>query len=246
MKAKSPLLRRPYLIHFAFRLCVLGFVVAMYFLAPESFGVLVDGRFFQSFGWLHILWIIWVIDMIRQLIPTKGYLPLGSLKQFRNFYKPIKTLVERAELLPFIRKNGMDFLKVLGVWTLLVAGIGVLWWMDILREKELLLLSVVFFVLDLTFVLFWCPFRVWILKNRCCTTCRIFNWDHMMMFSPIMFIPSFYSISLFGLSMIKFLIWECCFILYPERFCEETNAALHCQNCTDKLCRSAGQRASYH
>ncbi len=183
-----------------------------------------------------MLWLVWIVDMTIQLIPARGYLPLGSLKQFKSFYKPVKRLIDKKELVPLFKKSWLDSLKALALWSLIIAVIGVLWSLDILQGKELLLVSVVFYVLDLTFVLFWCPFRVWILKNRCCTTCRIFNWDHMMMFSPLLFIPGFYSVSLFGLAVIVFAVWEVCFILHPERFHEETNAALNCNNCTDRLC----------
>ena len=33
-----------------------------------------------------------------------------------------------------------------------------------------------------------------------------------------------------------FLLWETCILMYPERFWEQTNAALKCSECTDKLC----------
>ncbi|MBQ8537093.1 MAG: hypothetical protein IJ461_06810, partial [Clostridia bacterium] len=66
------------------------------------------------------------------------------------------------------------------------------------------------------------------MKNRCCTTCRIFNWDHLMMFSPLVFIHSFYAQSLFLLALAVFFVWEGCILLYPERFWEQTNEALRC------------------
>ena len=103
-------------------------------------------------------------------------------------------------------------------------------------SKILLLLSVVFYVCDLICVLFWCPFRVWFMKNRCCTTCRIFNWDHIMMFSPLFFVPGFFTWSLCGVSIIVLAVWEISFALHPERFYEGTNEALRCSNCTDRLC----------
>lgn len=174
--------------------------------------------------------------MVLQLIPAKGYLPLGSLKQFKEFYKPIKKLLDKNELVKFIKKSWIETLKISVVWILIIAGVGIVRVFNIIGIKEILLISVVFYVLDMIFVLFWCPFRVWILKNRCCTTCRIFNWDHMMMFSPLLFIPGFYSFSLFFFSVAVLLVWELCFFNHPERFCEDTNAALKCNNCVDKLC----------
>ncbi len=236
-------LRERYLARFGFRVGVLALTVVLYFAAPRSFDVVKGTTFFQRFFWLHLLWLYWIVDMIRQLIPTNRALALGSLKQFRHFYRPIKEKLQHAQLRDIFRKGRVDSWKVLGIWTALVAGIGVLWAVGVLKEKELLLVSVAFFVLDLTFVLFWCPFRTWILKTRCCTTCRIFNWGHLMMFSPLLFIPGFFSATLFGLSAVVFLVWEARFLLYPERFFEETNEALRCANCADPLCGMPAKRA---
>ena len=74
------------------------------------------------------------------------------------------------------------------------------------------------------------------MKNKCCTTCRIFNWDHLMMFTPMLFIKGFYSYSLILLAFGVFAVWEICVFLYPERFWENSNMALKCSECTDKLC----------
>ena len=229
-------LRDHYLARFGFRVAVLLLTAVLYFAVPRSFDAMKGDGFFRHPSWLHLLWFYWIVDMVRQLLPTRRKLALGSLKQFRHFYKPIRDRLHRKDLLRIIRKGWVDSWKVLGVWTLLMAGLGLLRAKGILLERELLLVTVTFFVLDLTFVLFWCPFRAWILKNRCCTTCRIFNWGHMMTFSPLLFVPGFFSASLFGMSIVVFLVWEIRFLLYPERFFEETNEALRCVNCSDPLC----------
>ncbi len=236
MKVKVSQFRRLYKIRYVFRLFVLLFTLVMYFYNPHSFAVLYGSNFFREFTWLHGLWLVWIVDMVLQFIPAKGYFPLGSVKQFKRFYRPSKKILYRKEILSLLKKGCLDSLKVLAIWTILTFIIGIFWAEKKIVEKDLLLISVVFYVLDMTFVLFWCPFRVWILKNRCCTTCRIFNWDHLMMFSPLLFIQGFYSISLFIISILVFLVWEICFFSHPERFFEETNASLRCSNCTDKLC----------
>lgn len=231
-----------------FRACVLTFAVIMYFLLPQSFVVLEGWNFFRNFSWLHLLWLIWVIDMIWQLVPAEGYLTIGSLKQFGRYYVPAQDMPDVTIRKAIFRQNLLDAGLVLAVWILFVAGIGVLWRLEILQTRELLLVSTAFYVLDLIFVLYWCPFRVWFLRNRCCTTCRIFNWDHLMMFSPIVFVPGFFSYSLFGMSLIVFFIWEISFLRHSERFCEATNDALKCRNCSEVLCgnnlRGRGNRSS--
>lgn len=236
LRVTFPRLRRLYFLRYVLRLCVLAFVLVMYFLRPRSFGVLSGWNFLYSFSWLHVLWVIWAMDTVRKLIPQKGLMPLGSLKHFKSFYKPSKVRKGGEQLGRFLRKSGLDSLKVLIVWALLLAVVAVLWHLGLLEVKELLVCAVVLYVLDLTCVLFWCPFRELILKNRCCQTCRIFNWDHLMIFSPLLFVPGFFSISLICIAFVVFSVWEISFILHPERFSAETNAALRCDNCTDQLC----------
>ena len=233
---KSMQLRKLFQARFVFRLCVLALTIVMCFTRPDSLGVLHGLTFFHEFSWLDFLWIAWIVDMVMQFVPVRGYLPLGSLKQFHRFCKPADGLRDKERAMAFLKSTGRDSLKVLGVWTLLVAGIGILRRTSVLGDRELLLVSAAFYVCDLICVLFWCPFRVWMLKNRCCTTCPIFNWDHVMMFSPLLFIRGFFPLSLFAVAGVVFVVWEVSFTLHPERFCEDTNTALQCHNCTDRLC----------
>ena len=65
-----------------------------------------------------------------------------------------------------------------------------------------MLISLFYAVCDRICVLFFCPFQVWIMKNRCCVHCRIYRWDYVMMFTPLLFVPGPYSWSLLGLALI--------------------------------------------
>jgi len=236
MSRRPSRLRRLYEFRYAVRLCILAATVAGYFAFPQSFSVLTGLEFFRRFSWLHVLWAIWVLDMAAQLAPSRRYTPLGSLKHFERYYRAPSDPGGEERLSRSVAKNALDSANVLVVWMMIVATIGIMWTTETLGRRGLLLVAVVFYVLDMTFILFWCPFRVWIMKNRCCTTCRIYNWDHMMMFSPLVFIPSFYSLSLFGLAAVVFLVWEVSLLLHPERLSDDTNAALRCAGCTDVLC----------
>ena len=121
------------------------------------------------------------------------------------------------------------------IWAALIAAIGAAFRTGLMGQRGVFFTSVIFYVCDLICVLIWCPFRL-ILKNRCCTTCRIFNWDHLMMFTPFIFIWGFYTTSLLIMSVLVWLVWEYCVYRYPERFWEYSNKALKCSSCTDKLC----------
>ena len=121
------------------------------------------------------------------------------------------------------------------VWIALIGFLGLLKYWGILLDEHLFLVTVAFYVCDLICVLIWCPFRL-MMGNKCCTTCRIFNWDHFMMFTPMVYVKGFYSWSLLGLSIVIWAVWELCVAFHPERFWEKSNAALKCSECTDKLC----------
>ena len=66
-----------------------------------------------------------------------------------------------------------------------------------------------------------------------------------MMFTPLVFIPSIYTYSLLILSLILLFKWELFYHKYPERFSEETNYSLHCENCREKLCHHKKQLRSF-
>lgn len=205
----------------------------------EVFDVLED--FFGGFSVLHILWGIWLIDMFCQLVPVKNRIALGSQKLFEHRFRPIREKINSQSLRTYIINTTKAAYKIFIIWTALIAVLGVLYYMGIIGDIFLLMTSIVFYVCDLICVLIWCPFRL-IMRNKCCTTCRIFNWDHLMMFTPLVFVDGFYARSLLLLSIAVWLVWEISVMLYPERFWEFSNEALKCVNCTDKLCTQYCQK----
>ena len=236
-------IRKHYWVKFVVRIIILIIVFFLYIFKSkhDQFDVLEGFNFFKQFSVFHILWVLWIVDMLYQLIPVKGYIALGSRKNFKHRFKPITERINKESLKKYIVSNNKSAYLVLLLWTALISFIGVLWHLNIINDSFLLLISVAFYVCDLICVLIWCPFRL-ILKTKCCTTCRIFNWDHMMMFTPMMFVMGFYSLSLLAIALVIWVIWELCVLLYPERFWENSNAALKCSECTDKLCTQYCQK----
>lgn len=229
------LIRRLYMAKLLARTLIFVFCIFIYVKAPDQFEVLEGMNFFRKFSVLHILWAVWMIDMFFQLIPVKSRIPLGSQKLFRLRFSPIREKINYQNLKLYIVSTTKSAYRVLLLWTVLTAVLGVLYYENLIDKNFLLMTSVFFYVCDLICVLIWCPFRL-LMGNRCCTTCRIFNWDHLMMFCPVLFAGGFFAESLVVVSVLVWLLWEFCVFLYPERFWEYTNAALKCANCTDKLC----------
>ena len=212
---------------------LLGILLAVY--NPDEFKIVSGMNFFNRFSILHILWVIWVLDMVTQLLPIKAHISIGSQKQLLKIFRPVKDNLNYQKLKEYIVSATRSAYKVFVIWCILTIAIGILYGMNIINDVAIILISVFFYVCDLICVLIWCPFRL-IMKNRCCTTCRIFNWDHLMMFSPFIFVRGFYTQSLFLLSVIVWVVWELCVLKHPERFWEKSNMALQCSECTDKLC----------
>ena len=228
-------MRKRYALRLAGRSIILVIGVLLCIFAPGQFDVLQGWNFFTRPSLLHLLWLIWVIDMAAQLFPLRTQISLGSQKLWRMRFQPLKEKFSVDALKRHIITTTRAAFKVMLLWIALIAAIGYLHHIGVMSDIALFMTTVVFYVCDLICVLIWCPFRL-IMRTRCCTTCRIFNWDHLMMFSPLLFFPSFYCWSLLGLSILAWLVWELAIFLHPERFWEGANAALTCASCTDKLC----------
>ena len=227
--------RKVYFLRLAGRIVIFILALLVYIFDREQFNVAEGLNFFRSFSLLHVLWIIWMADMIQQLIPVKSYISIGSQKVFQSLFRPIKENINHQKLKSYIKDTTVSAYKVMIIWILVTIAVSVLRIKGFIDVGGMVLLSAFFYVCDLICVLIWCPFRL-IMKNKCCTTCRIFNWDHLMMFLPIVALGSFYSWSLVIFSVAIWLVWEICVIMYPERFWENSNMALRCSECTDKLC----------
>ena len=177
---------------------------------------------------LIITWAIFVVDMTLRFFPSRFESP-GCQKQFaQNYIKSGSTDI-------VIQDNNAAILVAL-VWIVFNAIFGALHMAGILDDGIMILLCSAYSVCDMICILFFCPFQTWFLKNKCCSTCRIYNWDYAMMFTPLFFVQKTYTWSLLVLSIALLVRWELTFFRHPERFSERTNDYLRCQNCTEKLC----------
>ncbi|MBE6915678.1 MAG: hypothetical protein E7471_03505 [Ruminococcaceae bacterium] len=226
--------RKIYFLRLFGRILVFVIAIALYCADRDAFHI-AEGEFFSDFSPLHLLWGIWVYDMILRLIPIKAHISIGSQKVFQSLFRPIKEKINIQNLKQYVKDTTAAAYKVMLIWIAVCTLISALFLTGVIDHGIMVLLSTFFYVCDLICVLIWCPFRL-IMKNKCCTTCRIFNWDHLMMFLPIVALGSFFSWSLVIMSFVNFLVWEICVFVYPERFWENSNMALKCSECTDKLC----------
>ncbi|MBP3387300.1 MAG: hypothetical protein J6L23_02085 [Clostridia bacterium] len=192
----------------------------------------------NSLPWIMgVIWVIYAVEIALRFFPSKLE-SMGCQKQFTKNYIPT------GETTPIIQ-SWKRTVAVAAVWLALNGAIGVLYYTKVIDAGILILISLAYAVCDMICILFFCPFQTWIMKNKCCTVCRIYNWDFPMMFTPLVFIPSLYTWSLLFLSLVLLVRWELSVHLHPERFSEKTNACLNCKNCTEKLCHHKKQLKSF-
>lgn len=229
-----------YLVQFVIRLSLFGAVMVLYITNKSLLMSLMTHSFrlgFIDYGVtiLHFLWLVFMIMMIRHLQPTSLMsmaLRKGQKEVFRS-----KGDFSQLSLLKFVQKQNYRAWIVLLVWLCFNTIFGILYLFDIIDEADLLMLSVFYFLSDYICIIFFCPFQTFIMKNRCCVNCRIYDWGHFMMFTPMLFIRNFFSWSLFFTALIVLIRWEILYAKYPERFWIGSNHSLECKNCKDKTCQ---------
>ncbi len=176
------------------------------------------------------VWIWFFGEMVFRVLPFKNK-GRGCQKQykyaFQNTGEPDKISAP---------KRFADALPVAGLWLISNIVIGGLCFGGIIDAGIVLLISLFYSVLDVFCVLIFCPFQTFIMKNRCCTTCRIYNWDYFLIFTPVMFTKNIFGWILFAFSLVILVQWETAAWRHPERFSEKSNMSLSCANCEEKLC----------
>jgi len=225
---------RLYFVKLVARGALLAAAVAVYILDRS---LLIEGLYGGLNGatWLlGLIWFLFAAEMLLRFFPSK-YESMGSQKQFSdNFAAAGRTITLNAGIK---RKQARAVILVASAWIVLNAGVGGLYFTGIIDEGGLLIISLFYAVSDAVCILFYCPFQSLIMKNRCCIDCRIYNWDFLMMFTPLLFIFSWYTLSLAGIALLLLVRWETACAANPERFYEHTNQNLACSRCSENLCK---------
>ena len=191
--------------------------------------------FFQSFGLRQAVWLLLMGGMLLHLLP-RVHITMSGLKSRPYTYREPEEGYRRGDLYEYVQTMNLKAWMVLLLWLCFNAIFALLYLLNVIGEAEMLLLTFLYFLSDLICMLVFCPFQTFIMKNRCCVNCRIFDWGHLMMYTPMLFIKSFFSWSLFFTACIVALRWEYVYASHPERFWNGSNAAIRCENCTDKIC----------
>lgn len=182
----------------------------------------------------HLLWGIGMLEMALVFFPRLA--PGTSCgRVFGQHCVPARC---GGHLRAQIRQANRRLWGVVAVWLLCIAALGSALWLKLVEKIYVVLAALLCSVLDQVFVNIWCPLRAWILKAKCCATCRIYGWGFAMMYSPLLFIPSFWTYSLLLMAAVILVRWEIAHARHPERFYGVSNKALRCGRCADP-CRRA-------
>ena len=227
-----------YTLKFIGRIILFGSVLILYIIDREWITEFLSKPFaFFGITPLHIVWGIFMCIMLFHLLPAKTQQrTMAWLKMKEDIYKPVDNYDE-LKLLKYVQDQNKKAWTVMLVWLSFNAFWAFLYLNDIIKESELFLLSAFYFLSDYICILIYCPFQSNIMKNKCCVNCRIYDWGHFMMFTPMLFIKNFFCWSLFFTSLVVLIKWEITYTKYPERFWEGSNQNLKCINCKDKTCQ---------
>lgn len=232
-KRKISLISSLHYVKLIYRSALFLVAAVMYILSRiQHTGQLFHG--FEESRWVLILIaVVYAAEMIARFFPSRLE-SMGCQKQFARNHRP--TGEEKPVLM-----SGKRTFAVVAAWLGLNGLIGLIYFLGWIDAGILVLISLTYGVCDMICILFFCPFQTWFMKNRCCTVCRIYNWDFAMMFTPFVFIPSPFTWSLLGMSLALLARWELTYRRHPQRFSERTNQCLSCANCQEKLCHHKKQ-----
>lgn len=177
-----------------------------------------------------IFFVYFLIDITTVLLPSCNN-QVYSGKHLNKFYIETKYFSEVLLSKKIHQQNKRSLLIFLLYFSILTAiGVFIIN-VNSIRNEYIYIIFLLINLGDYFCILVWCPFRSLVLKNICCNNCRISNWDRLMKFYILIFIPSFYSITLVLLGLIIFFVWEYKHYIHPERFYLVSNKSLTCNTC---------------
>ncbi len=217
-----------------FYICKLVFRTTLFFVACVLYGINAHYGSAGFYGlenkmWIYtIITILFAIGIILRFIPNRLE-SIGCQRQFAQNYQPTS---EKQPHTQSIKKT----VYVAIFWLIVDTIIATLYFTHIIDQYIVLILILLAAVCDNISTLLFCPFQC-IMGNKCCHTCRIYNWDYAMVFATGILIIHPLTIILFVLSFALLIYWEIIYHRHTERFTENTNSALTCEKCTEHLCK---------
>ena len=152
MNKRKPLspIRRRYILRLILRVAVLIFCAVWLIHDPSQADILRGWNFFRKLSPFHVLWVLWIVDMLWQLIPVQKnlHIALGSQKHFRFRFQPVAEKINYPALRDHIISTTKAAYKVFLIWIAVVALVSFLRYFNVLDDAALFLITIAFYVCD--------------------------------------------------------------------------------------------------
>ena len=132
-------------------------------------GTTIFNQYVVGFPILAVITILLAVEMIERFFPVATS-SMGSQKQFKRNYLP------SGETEPKLQPWKSTMIVIIS-WVALNGTLCLLYFLNILDVGAVMLIALFYSISDMICILFFCPFQTWMMHNRCCGTCRIYNWD---------------------------------------------------------------------
>ena len=223
-----------YVLNFLARIAVFLLILFLYVNHKEQLTEFMVSPLYFGISPLMVIWCYFMLVMLLHIFPSK-LTSMALLKSREDTFIPVPGYSE-FELLKYVQDQNRKAWRVMLYWLCFNAMFAFFYLIGVLEEGDLFMLTVFYFLSDYICILLFCPFQTVVMKNKCCINCRIYDWGHFMMFTPMLFIKSFFSWSLFFTSVVVLIKWELVYAKYPERFWNGSNQVLRCVQCRDRTC----------
>lgn len=235
-KEDAALVLRRKIFDFAGRLAVFAGALLAYILGVDIGGLVLDTGFSGGSVVVLLLWLLFLLWMIFQLLPGRMAGMAGD-KIFGRSYRPPAHGYSPVALKEEKKRMDLGALWVLLVWGGIFAVLALLYFFTgIVGPGEVVLVVLAYYVGDAFCMLFWCPMQTVLMKNRCCVNCRIYGWACFLVCGPLLLLPGVLTYSLVAFSLVIFIRWEVVSHRHPERLWEGSNTVLSCAGCAEKTC----------
>lgn len=208
-------------------------VISLYIFNPSLLRSIMT--FGSSIKVYHLLWLYLMYEMALKIIPPLNH-HVASGKHLKKHYNPTPT-INQEKLSAYTHTMNKGMLKMVIFWLVCNSIIFYTIWQLPHKEHLYFLLFLFYYMCDMWCANVFCVFQAFLMHNRCCTVCRIYNYDQFMYCMPLLLIPSWYTYTLAGFALLALLQWEYLHYKYPERFSTLTNKNLQCKYCKEKRCK---------
>ncbi len=190
---------------------------------------IINHKLFNTISILHLFWIIILIEMFKIIFPKFNRHSYNG-KHLKKHFIPVNNY-NKEQLIYFTKQNNKKAMFSVIFWIILNTPFVILYFLGYLKPQFFYWLFFLYYFFDTICINIFCVFHMFIMRNKCCNECRIYNWSYFMYCIPLLFIPTIWNYLLILISIIILIQWEISLYRHPERFSSISNSNLQCQHC---------------